>query len=328
MDKFAPITVFAFNRPDYLQQTLAALAANVIAAQSHITIFCDGPRNAAEQLKTDAVRSTARNAAGFASVSVIEREKNYGCAASVIDGLRQMFSAHDRIVVIEDDILCSPHTLGYLNEGLGRYKDQKSVFSVAAWSPPHRIFPVSNNYPYDVYAIPRFNCWGWASWRDRFDSVDWDVADYEVFKKSPTLRAAFDKGGEDLCGMLDAQMEKKINSWAIRANYHLFKLGCVGIGPVISYVTNIGMKSGTHGTEDAISFDNDIDEAIAVQDLRWMDHIFVDAKVQKQFTRIYKRNSRVVCIIKKMLSNMGLLPLARRVKQKLNRLGLSALFKF
>ena len=328
MDKLAPIAVFAFNRPDYLQQTLAALAANFFAAQSHVTIFCDGPRSAEEQLITDAVRSTARNAVGFASVSVVERERNYGCAASVIDGLRQMFSAHDRLIVIEDDILCSPHTLGYLNEGLDRYKEQKAVFSVAAWSPPRKIFPVSNDYPYDVYAIPRFNCWGWASWRDRFDSVDWDIADYEVFKQSPTLRAAFDKGGEDLCGMLDAQMEKKINSWAIRANYHLFKQGCVGIGPVISYVTNIGMKSGTHGTEEAISFDNDINEAIAVQGLRWMNHIFVDAKVQKQFTRIYKRNSRVVCVIKKLLSNMGLLPLARRVKQKLNKLGLSALLKF
>ena len=41
MDKLAPIAVFAFNRPDYLQQTLAALAANFFAAQSHVAVAED-----------------------------------------------------------------------------------------------------------------------------------------------------------------------------------------------------------------------------------------------------------------------------------------------
>lgn len=317
MNKLSPIAIFAFNRPDYLKQTLDALASNVLAAQSHVTIFCDGPRNAAEQLKTDEVRAMARNAAGFASVRVIEREKNFGCAASVIDGLQHMFSAHDRVIVIEDDILCSPQTLSFLNAGLERYQSHKAVFNIAAWSPPHKIFPVSEDYPYDVYAIQRFNCWGWASWRDRFDNVDWEIRDYALFKSSPTLRKAFDKGGEDLCGMLDAQIEKKINSWAIRVNYHLFKQGCVGIGPVYSYASNIGMQSGTHGTEESTDFDNDISTAVPAQKVRWIDYIFVDEVVQKQFTRIYKRNSRCFDFFKRLVRKLGLLPLARRVKRKL-----------
>ena len=319
MDKTAPIALFAFNRPYHLKQTLDALAANTLAAQSHITIFCDGPQNEMESLQTDEVRTAAHEALGFASVRVIAREKNYGCAASVIDGLQHMFSTHDRIIVIEDDIVCSPHTLGFLNAGLDRYESQKAVFNIAAWSPPHKLFPDPKEYPYDVYAIPRFNCWGWASWRDRFEFVDWDIADYDVFKNSPTLRKAFDKGGEDLCGMLDAQLKKKINSWAIRANYNLFKQGCVGIGPVHSYTINIGMKCGTHGSDESTSFQNDINSAVPAQKVRWIDHIFVDDNVQKQFTRIYKRDSKSICAVRAVLKKLGLLPLARWVKQKLKK---------
>lgn len=320
MNKPAPIALFAFNRLDHLKRTLDALAANTLATQSHVTIFCDGPRNEMESLQTDEVRAAAHKALGFASVRVIEREKNYGCARSVIDGLQCMFSIYDRVIVIEDDIVCSPHTLEFLNAGLDRYERRKVIFSIAAWSPPYKLFPVSKEYPYDVYAIPRFNCWGWASWRDRFDFMDWDIADYGIFKNSPTLRKAFDKGGEDLCGMLDAQLEKKIDSWAIRVNYNLFKRGCVSIGPVHSYTINIGMKCGTHGSEESTSFQNDINSAIPEKKIRWIDHIFVDDKVQKQFTHIYKRDNKFFCAVRVFLKKMGLLLFARWVKQKLKKI--------
>lgn len=37
------IALFAFNRPDLLQQTLAALSTNKLADAASLTIFCDGP---------------------------------------------------------------------------------------------------------------------------------------------------------------------------------------------------------------------------------------------------------------------------------------------
>ena len=40
----APIIVFAYDRPDHLRQTLAALAGNDLAAESVLYVFCDGAR--------------------------------------------------------------------------------------------------------------------------------------------------------------------------------------------------------------------------------------------------------------------------------------------
>lgn len=281
----APIALFAFNRPDHLSQTLEALAANDLAAASALTVFCDAPRHEKEKSLTDAVRSVAAEARGFQSVSVVARERNLGCANSVITGLEEMFSRHERLVVIEDDILCSPHTLRFLNAGLKRYAAEPVVFNIAAWSPPARIFPVSSAYPYDAYFVPRSECWGWASWRDRWEKVDWDISDYEIFANTSCLQNAFNQGGEDMALMLRAQMEGRLDSWAIRMDYARFKHGCVGLNPVHSYVTNIGMGSGTHTTVASTRLDNDL--ALALPNPRLPDHIFIDDDILRQYRRTY-----------------------------------------
>lgn len=288
---FAPIALFAFNRPTLLERTLTALAANNCADRSPLTIFCDGPRNEKDECLTKAVYDIAKKAKGFASLEVVGRTQNMGCAASVIDGLTQMFSVHERLVVMEDDIITSPYTLNFLNEALERYADFKTVFNIAAWSPPTIAHTLPPNYPYDVYAIPRFNCWGWASWRDRFINIDWSVADQDIFFASDSLQEAFNIGGEDLSPMLHAQLiEKKINSWAIRADYARFKHGGVGINPIRSFTLNIGMASGTHTKEATTYYDSDID--LAIGQPRFMTHIFVNKSICKAYHQFYSGQKR------------------------------------
>lgn len=284
------IAIFSFNRPKLLQRTIAALAANDLADTASLTIFCDGPRHEQDEPDTDAVRKVAKEAYGFASVEVVERSHNMGCAASVIDGLAEMFRLHERLIVIEDDIVTSPHTLRFLSEGLARYADNAKVFNISAWTPPHIMRQVPADYPYDVYAIPRFNCWGWASWRDRFQDIDWAVQDYQEFKNSPQLRQLFNAGGEDLALLLDMQMAGKINSWAIRADYARFKKNMVGINPMRSYTLNIGMGSGTHTTTASTYWDSDI--TFAPENSRFIDDVTIDRRIQKVYYACYKKQNK------------------------------------
>ena len=282
----APIAVFAFNRPDYLRRTLVALAANDLAAESDLTIFCDGPRRDEEKTLTDEVKLVAGMATGFRSLDIVERKKNYGCANSIISGLEEMFTIHERLIVIEDDILCSPHTLSFLNTALNKYANEPVVFNISAWSPPPMLVRIPESYPYDAYFIPRFNCWGWSSWRDRWEKIDWSVADYATFAENAYLRRAFNNGGNDLTNLLDNQIaKKKIDSWAIRMDYTRFKHGCLGLNPVISYTTNIGMGSGTHTTVFTTRYDNDITKAIPIP--RLPNHIFIDDAIRIASQKAY-----------------------------------------
>lgn len=306
------ITLFCFNRPDLFQRTLTALSRNLLADKTSLTIFCDGPRHEKDEPGTRAVRELAKKAQGFASVEVVERPKNMGCAASIIDGLTEMFCLHEQLIVIEDDIVTSPYTLRFLSEGLAHYADNEKVFNIAAWTPPHIARKIAVDYPYDVYAIPRFNCsGGWASWRDRFQDIDWDVTDYQTFKNSPQLRKAFNAGGDDLSLMLDDQMQGKIDAWDIRADYARFKKNMLGINPVRSYALNIGMGSGTHTTTATTYWDSDI--SLAMEHPRFMEDVSIDARILETYLACYKGQKRSLPVrainkLSRMLSGKNLIP--------------------
>lgn len=306
------ITLFCFNRPDLFQRTLTALSRNLLADKTSLTIFCDGPRHEKDEPGTRAVRELAKKAQGFASVEVVERPKNMGCAASIIDGLTEMFCLHEQLIVIEDDIVTSPYTLRFLSEGLAHYADNEQVFNIAAWTPPHIARKIAVDYPYDVYAIPRFNCsGGWASWRDRFQDIDWSVKDYQIFKNSPQLRKAFNAGGDDLSLMLDDQMQGKIDAWDIRADYARFKKNMLGINPVRSYALNIGMGSGTHTTTATTYWDSDI--SLAMEHPRFMEDVSIDARILETYLACYKGQKRSLPVrainkLSRMLSGKNLIP--------------------
>ena len=241
------VAVFAFNRPDNLTQTLAALADNELANQSDVTIFCDGPRNDAERIKTDAVRAVAHAAKGFASLRVVERESNLGCGPAIITGLQEMYAEHESLIIIEDDIVLAKNGLVWFNTCLEKYKNTPEVLAIAAWSYPERFMTIPTDYGYDAYFLPRFQCWGWASWRDRIQSIDWSVSDSEEFFASSEQMHAFAQGGDDLVPTLRAQLDKKINTWDIQVAYNGFKRGQYTLVPRHPYSTNIGTQGdGTH----------------------------------------------------------------------------------
>lgn len=295
----APIAIFAFNRPDHLGVTLEALAANDLARDSHLTIFCDAPRGPKDAEGCRRVGEVAHGAAGFASVTVVQRESNRGCADSVISGTTEMFARHERLIVIEDDILTSPLTLSYLNQALEKYERIPAVYSIAAWAPPQRMLRVPERYRFNAYFIRRFHCWGWASWRNRWTCNDWSVPGYVEYRVDAAMRAAHAEAGTDLPGMLDAQMAGRIDSWAIRAEYTRFRVGGLTLYPRVPLVRNIGMDgTGRHcGTHDR--YGDDLRDAGAILDRPFPDVAYVDRKLSAAFRRVYS-GRRILDRIRRM----------------------------
>lgn len=296
----APIAIFAFNRPDHLGVTLEALAANRLAGESHLTIFCDAARGAKDAEGCHRVVEVAQNAVGFASVTVVQREANHGCAASVIRGTTEMFSRYERLIVIEDDIITSPLTLAYLNQALEEYQRVPAVFSISAWAPPQRMLRVPDRYRFNSYFIRRFHCWGWASWRDRWVSNDWSVPGYADYRDDAAMRAAHAEGGLDLPSMLDAQMAGRIDSWAIRAEYTRFRFGGLTLYPRVPLVRNIGMDgTGRHcGTHDRYA--DDLRGAESILKQPFPDVAYVDRQLSAAFRSVYS-GRRILDRIRRVL---------------------------
>ena len=60
--------------------------------------------------------------------------------------------------------------------------------SISGWAIDIKI---PQDYPYDVYMFGRSSSWGWATWKDRWDSIDWDVTDWNDFKHDEYLLLFF-----------------------------------------------------------------------------------------------------------------------------------------
>lgn len=254
----APVILFVYDRPDHAKQTLDALAANELAEQSELFVFCDGPKKESviERNRQVVELITAEKERGrFASVTLTVSPVNKGLAASIIGGVTDIIHRYSKCIVVEDDLITSTKFLSYMNDALDFYKEKKSIFSISGFTYPLKAL---QKYPHDVYLSYRACSHGWATWSDRWDSVDWEVKDFTKLSRSLVKRYRFNRGGNDLYRMLRHQMRGERNSWAIRFCYSQSKQERYTIYPSKTLVKNIGFDgSGTHcqdlGRENNVS---------------------------------------------------------------------------
>jgi len=253
----SPIVLFVYNRPWHTRQSIEALQKNELAKDSELYIYSDAPKNENARGKVAEVREYIKNIDGFKRVTIIERNKNFGLANSIIDGVTKTVNTYGKIIVLEDDLVTSPYFLKFMNEALDFYKNNDLIMSISGYTYP---FEIPQNYKEDVFLFYRSSSWGWASWRERWNKVDFEVKNYSHILKNKKLQKKINKGGEDLFDILKIQMSGKIDSWAIRfALSHSLHDSYV-LYPSKSLVHNIGHDgSGIH-CGVSYDWDNTIDD--------------------------------------------------------------------
>lgn len=243
--KCAPVAMFVYNRPDHTRRTLDSLRKDDLASQSDLFVYADGPKTQGAPGVAE-VREVIRNITGFKSVTVVERERNVGLTDSIIDGVTKMCNQFGSVIAVEDDVLFTTDFLTFMNSALERYAGERRVYSICGF---HFPIAIPASYPYDAYCSCRSMAWGaWATWKDRWDTVDWAVSDFPEFIADREQRKRFDRGGNDLTWMLSLQRVGKIEgSWDVTWGYTHFKNNAVALLPTISKVYNIGFDgSGVH----------------------------------------------------------------------------------
>jgi len=112
-------------------QTVEALKKNELAQESELFIFSDGWKNEDDKPKVLEVRDYLKTIDGFKKVTIIEKDKNWGLANNIIDGVSKIVNEYDKVIVLEDDLMTSPYFLKYMNEALKRYKDEEKVMHIS-----------------------------------------------------------------------------------------------------------------------------------------------------------------------------------------------------
>lgn len=237
MNRFAPIALFVYSRPDHVRGTIEALRSNPESKESHLWIFSDAPKNQAAEAGVREVRSLVHRLSGFASVKVVERERNLGLAGSITDGVTQLSEAYGRVIVLEDDLIVSPYFLDYMNRALDLYADEDRVMHVSGY-----WFPVGERLPLPAsFFLRASSCWGWATWKRAWDQFEPDSSQLLERFDSDHSRYEFDlQGTYPYFQMLQDQALGKIDSWAVRWYASVFLKSGLCLHPASSLVENKG----------------------------------------------------------------------------------------
>lgn len=276
----APVVVFAYNRYEKTKKCLDSLCGNgELCKQTVLYVFVDGPKNDKDKEQVAKVRELVRTWEGqeyFQQYRVTCRERNVGLANNVISGVTDIISKHKRVIVLEDDLILSSRFLDYMNRALEYYEKEADIWSIAGYAPNLKAL---KNYKKDVWLGYRASSWGWATWEDRWNSVDWNISDYQEFLADESRKKQFLRGGADMLSMLQKQMDGYLDSWAIRWCYAQSKQDKLTVFPTVSYVLNDGQDgSGTHSGNKSVKGAKYLNEKDAK-----LECVEIDCKITREY---------------------------------------------
>lgn len=231
--KLAPIIIFAFNRPKALQRLVDSLSNCLLFDQSKVILFVDGPRNENDEKGIKEVIAIGRQLTNDIRISNVNR----GLGESIIRGVSQVLKVYGKAIILEDDLVLMPRFLEFMNKALVTYQNDQRILSVCGYSLKVNC---PSGYMNNIYLSDRSSSWGWATWIDRWECVDWQVKNWDSLKRDKVAQRAFNRAGSDMFSMLRNYMEGKNKSWAIRFCYHQHRYNLWAVHPLESLVDNEG----------------------------------------------------------------------------------------
>lgn len=244
MSHLAPVALFCFNRPNHLKKTLINLKKNYLSKQSKIYVFSDGAKNKDDYHKVKMVRELIKNFDGFGDKQIILRNKNYGLAKNIVNGIDYVLKKENKIIVLEDDLITSKFFLEYMNLNLNNYEKNNKVASIHGY-----IYPVEKKNLPNYFFIRGADCWGWATWKRAWRKYEKNPKTLlSRLKKTNQVKEFNFNNSKDYFKMLEKNLYSNNKSWAIQWYASAFLENMFTLYPKYTYVKNIGLDGSGKNT--------------------------------------------------------------------------------
>jgi hypothetical protein len=211
-----------------------------------IFVALDGPRkgNFSDHTECLRVRTIVDEYSETVPIQKLYRDQNLGCGKAVSNAISWFFNHVDKGIILEDD--CHPNRsfFEFCGEMLEKYARVEKVYHVSGLN----LQQGNKRGPYSYYFSRYPSIWGWATWKDRWQSYDYYVESfpskkthikeylntnqYEWYYHEQNFKNAF-KGNVD--------------TWDYQWVYHIFNNEGLCIIPNENLISNIGVgENATH----------------------------------------------------------------------------------
>jgi len=273
-----PLALFVYNRPEHTKQVLSALRENNIDL---LYVFSDAAKKDASSVEVGEVRDI-NDKIDWDKIEIVKRAEHGGLANSVKQGVAEILQRYDKLIVLEDDCVPSSDFYNYMCQCLEHYEDEERVFCTSAYSHPikKREF---KKYPYDVFFWQRFWSWGWGTWRRAWQKYDPDLE--RLLRTVKAKNINLEKFGRDILSTIQAQVNKKIDSWAVNWFLTIIVNDALTVYPVSSRINNIGYDgSGVHCGLSK-KYDVELTSSISAEKLRFPEQIEENKEIIRQIIK-------------------------------------------
>lgn len=240
--RYYPVLITTLNRYEHFRRCVESLARCTHADRTELVIGLDYPPAEKYVSGYRQIKDYLPSITGFAKVTVMERDHNYGAIRNCRSLIAYSSQYYDACILSEDDNEFAPAFLDFMNKALDMYKDDDRVKTVGGYC--HLEFDgladKGVHFTYD-------NCaWGVGLWSHK-EQVSRSWQDYLWLWKSPRDFWRIFSVNPSVAKMFDTMMHKKAY-WSdiVRtvANIHA---GTYQVVPVRTLVRNHGYDgSGIH----------------------------------------------------------------------------------
>lgn len=243
-----PILFLVFNRPETTRIVFEEIKK---LKPKFLFIAADGARThiLAEAEKCKETRDFILESIDWnCEIKTFFRKENLGCGLAVSQAITWFFEHVEQGIILEDDCLPHPSFFSFCEELLEKYKLEDRIFGISGNNFQNGIQRGRDSYYFSHYS----HIWGWASWRRAWNLYDYNLTQFEDFKKTKKInkidvRTVFKNYWFSI---FDKVANNQIDTWDYQWLFTVWNNMGLVIAPNVNLVSNIGFGvDATHTVE-------------------------------------------------------------------------------
>lgn len=239
MSVSTPVLYITFARPEVARQSFDAIKK---AKPSKLYFYSNkGRSDKPDELKrNEEIRSWVKEIDWDCDLHTWFREDYVDVWTSIPGAINWIYESEDRAIVIEEDAVCSVAFFDFCQKMLEKYADDLRVWSVGG----NNYVKRKVKHQYDYYFSHHSYISGWASWKNRWQKLDFENIRAREVLEANVMKACFCSEREQRLynGFLREDIERyeKTRCWDGIFNYTMRAEGALTIIPAYHLVKNVG----------------------------------------------------------------------------------------
>lgn len=247
-----PVLFETFVRDDYARKVFDVIKK---AQPQKLYFYSNKGRDKDNEIeRNNNIRSWVNEIDWNCELHTFFREECVDVYTSLKGAVDWVFETENSVIVLEDDVIPTLAFFDFCDQMIEKFKNDRRVWHVSGDN-----FGNNNPSGYD-YIFSRYHwMYGWATWKDRWQSVPWDNPQIEEFVKSRIYRQLYKTKRqakyqeEEILGLCDFLHRTKC--WDFLFGLAADQNNSCGVFPKQHLITNIGL-SGTHHNKPRKTFVN------------------------------------------------------------------------